>query len=294
MAAEIIDGKQIAERVRSEVTRTVRELAGRGTVPGLAVVLVGEDPASASYVRGKQRACGEVGIHSRDIKLPETVSEQTLLDVVSELNVDPTVHGILVQLPLPRHIDERKVIHRISPDKDVDGFHPVSVGRLVIGEPGFRPCTPYGIMKMLEYEKVQTDGAHVVIVGRSNLVGKPLANMLIQKGAGANATVTLCHTGTRDLGHHTRQADILVAAAGRPEFITGDMVAEGAVVIDVGMNRVEDASRKRGYRLTGDVDFSAARERASKITPVPGGVGPMTIAMLLQNTVESAIRSGNG
>ena len=294
MAAEIIDGRAIAEEVRERVRRETEALGGTGVVPGLATVLVGEHPASATYVRMKQRACEKAGIASRDIRLEVRTSEAELLSVVSELNADAAVDGILVQLPLPPHIDEQKVIQAISPDKDVDGFHPVNLGRLLAGQDAFYPCTPYGIVVMLERSGIEVEGRHVVVVGRSNIVGKPLAALLMQKRAGANATVTVCHSRTADLASHTRRADILVAAAGRRGFITADMIAEGAVVIDVGINRVEDPSAKKGYRLVGDVDFDAASQRASRITPVPGGVGPMTIAMLLSNTLRSARSRADG
>ena len=291
MPAEIIDGKKLAEDMRAEIAREVAELTEAGTVPGLGVVLVGEDPASQSYVRAKERACEKAGIYSDDNRLPADTSEEELLGLVDRMNEDPRIHGILVQLPLPEHIDEEKVLLRIKPEKDVDGFHPYNVGRMMLGQKGFLPCTPHGVVQMLNRSGVETKGAHVVIVGRSNIVGKPLANMLLQKAEGRNATVTVCHSATRDISSITRQADILIAAAGRPEMITADMVREGAVVIDVGVNRVDDPSRKKGYRLTGDVDFEAVKQKASKITPVPGGVGPMTITMLLYNTLESARNS---
>ncbi|HQL09132.1 MAG TPA: bifunctional methylenetetrahydrofolate dehydrogenase/methenyltetrahydrofolate cyclohydrolase FolD, partial [Lentisphaeria bacterium] len=258
--------------------------------PGLAVVLVGSDPASTSYVTAKEKACHEVGIFSDDNRLPAETSEAELLALIARLNKDDRIHGILVQLPLPKHISEAKVIMAIDPDKDVDGFHPVNVGRMVIGEDGFLPCTPHGVLVLLERCGVELDGAEVVVVGRSNIVGKPLANMLIQKGRRGNATVTVCHTRTRNLAEHTRRADVVIAAAGRPGTITADMVRDGAVVIDVGVNRVTDPSAARGYRLVGDVDFAAVKEKASLITPVPGGVGPMTITMLLHNTVAAAKR----
>ncbi len=288
MPAELIDGKKLAEDMRAEIAREVAELSEAGTVPGLGVVLVGEDPASQSYVRAKERACEKAGIYSDDNRLPADTSEEELLGLVDRMNDDPRIHGILVQLPLPDQIDEEKVLLRIRPEKDVDGFHPYNVGRMMLGQKGFLPCTPHGVVQMLNRSGVETKGAHVVIVGRSNIVGKPLANMLLQKAEGRNATVTVCHSATRDIASITRQADILIAAAGRPEMITADMVREGAVVIDVGVNRVDDPSKKKGYRLAGDVNFEAVKEKASKITPVPGGVGPMTITMLLYNTLESA------
>jgi methylenetetrahydrofolate dehydrogenase (NADP+)/methenyltetrahydrofolate cyclohydrolase len=292
MSAVIIDGKQVAQEIRSELEVQVRQLkADKGIIPGLAVVLVGDDPASQSYVTAKEKACAEIGIYSDDNRLPADTSEETLLALIDKLNADPKIHGILVQLPLPKHIDESRVIMAISPDKDVDGFHPVSVGKMVIGEKAFLPCTPHGVLQLLLRSAVKLDGAEVVIVGRSNIVGKPLANLLLQKSAMGNATVTVCHTRTRDLAAHTLRADIIIAAAGRPNTISAEMVRPGAVVIDVGVNRVADPSAKRGYRLVGDVDYLPVKEKASLITPVPGGVGPMTITMLLANTVQSAITS---
>lgn len=289
MAARIIDGKQIAQDIRAELKQTVDKLrAEHNLVPGLGVILVGDDPASRSYVTAKEKACAEIGIHSDDNRMPAETTQQQLLEIVARMNRNPAIHGILVQLPLPPHIDESAVLLAIDPDKDVDGFHPVNVGRMVVGEKAFLSCTPHGVIQLLRRSGVTLDGAHVVIVGRSNIVGKPLANMLVQKWEKGNATVTVCHTRTKNLADHTRRADILVAAAGRPNTITADMVRDGAVVIDVGVNRVEDPTRKTGYRLVGDVDFQPVAEKASLITPVPGGVGPMTITMLLHNTVESA------
>jgi len=289
MAAKIIRGSTVSEEIRAEVTERAKELKEkRGVTPALAVVLVGEDPASVSYVTGKSTACQEVGIYEETIRLPEDTKEDELLQLVDRLNNDPKFHGILVQLPLPRHIDESKVLNTLLPTKDVDGFHPVNVGKLLIGEPDFIPCTPHGIQQMLIRSGYDPAGQHVVICGRSNLVGKPLAAILMQKREGANATVTVCHTRTRDLPSITRQADILVVAAGSPKMVTADMVREGTVVIDVGVNRVEDATRKSGFRLVGDTDFDAIKEKAEAITPVPGGVGPMTITMLLVNTVRAA------
>lgn len=288
MSARIIDGHRIAAEIREEIRREVAALRSRGVVPGLGVVLVGDDPASRSYVTAKERACQEVGIYSDDNRFPTDIRPDALITHIERLNRDPRIHGILVQLPLPSHLDETAVLRSIEPRKDVDGFHPFNVGKLVLGEPTFVPCTPRGIVTLLVRSGVPIDGAHVVVVGRSNIVGKPVANLLLQKHPHANATVTVCHTGTRDLARFTRQADILIVAAGRPRTITAEMVREGAVVIDVGVNRVDDPTRKTGYRLVGDVDFEGVRERASMITPVPGGVGPMTIAMLLLNTVEAA------
>ena len=291
MTAQIIDGKQVAADMRAELKDEVVKLKEQGIVPGLAVVLVGEDPASKSYVTAKERACEEMGIYSNDNRLAADTSQEELMALVEKLNKDPKINGILVQLPLPDGLNEAEVLLAINPAKDVDGFHPVNVGKMVVGEKAFLPCTPHGILQLLIRSNVTIKGAEVVIVGRSNIVGKPLANMLIQKNATGNATVTVCHTRTKDLSFHTKRADIVIAAAGRPNTITADMVKEGVVVIDVGVNRVEDATKKKGYRLVGDVDFEAVKEKASLITPVPGGVGPMTITMLLYNTVESAKRA---
>ena len=289
MAATIIDGKSIAAEIRAEVAQRVRQLKEeRGVMPGQAFVLVGDNPASISYVRGKGQACEEAGILSQTIHLPESTSEAELLELIAKLNADAKVHGLIVQLPVPPHIDEQRVTAAIAPEKDVDGLHPMNVGRLFKGEPYLLPCTPAGVVELLIRSGHPPDGKHVDICGRSNLVGRPLAAILIQKRKGANATVTICHTGTKDLAYHTRQADILVAAMGKPRAITADMVREGTVVIDVGINRVEDASRKAGYRLVGDVDFEAVAEKAAAISPVPGGVGPMTVAMLLTNTLKAA------
>lgn len=286
--ALIIDGKKIAEDIRKEVAAEVSELRKKNVIPKLVAVLVGEDPASHVYVSNKGKACVEVGMESETIKLPKDTSQDELLSMVRTLNEDKSVSGILVQLPLPKQIEERVIINTIDPQKDVDCFHPANVGRISIGEPTFLPCTPAGVQELLLRCKMDPAGKHTVIVGRSNIVGKPLANMLIQKAVGANSTVTVCHTGTRDIGAYTRQADIVIAAVGKAEMIRGDMIKPGAVVIDVGINRVEDASKKSGFRLVGDVHFESAREVASAITPVPGGVGPMTIAMLLKNTLKSA------
>jgi methylenetetrahydrofolate dehydrogenase (NADP+)/methenyltetrahydrofolate cyclohydrolase len=288
MAAQIIDGKQIAEELRAELKEEVAKLKEEGIVPGLGVVLVGEDPASQSYVTAKERACEKLGIYSNDNRLPPDTTQQDLIALIKRMNADPKINGILVQLPLPKHLDESEVLLAIDPQKDVDGFHPVNIGKMVAGQKAFLPCTPHGILHLLLRSGVKIEGADVVVVGRSNIVGKPIANMLIQKNDTGNATVTVCHTRTRNLTDHTRRADIIIAAAGRPNTITADMVKDGAVVIDVGVNRVEDATKKKGYRLVGDVDFEAVMEKASLITPVPGGVGPMTITMLLFNTVESA------
>lgn len=288
MTAKIIDGKQTAADMRVELKAEVAKLKIKNIVPGLAVILVGEDPASKSYVTAKERACEEIGIFSDDNHLPADTSEADLLALVEKRNNDPKINGILVQLPLPKHIDESKVLLAIKPEKDVDGFHPINIGKMVAGEKAFLPCTPNGIIQLLKRSGVKTEGAEVVVIGRSNIVGKPIANMLIQKKDTGNATVTVCHTRTKNLADHVKRADIIIAAVGRPNTVTADMVKEGAVVIDVGVNRVEDSTKKRGYRLVGDVDFEAVKEKASLITPVPGGVGPMTITMLLYNTVESA------
>jgi methylenetetrahydrofolate dehydrogenase (NADP+)/methenyltetrahydrofolate cyclohydrolase len=296
MTAQIIDGKQVAADMRAELKAEVAELAKKGIVPGLAVVLVGEDPASKSYVTAKERACEEMGIYSDDNRLAADTSQEELMALVEKLNNDPKINGILVQLPLPKGLNEAEVLLAIDPAKDVDGFHPVNVGKMVVGEKAFLPCTPHGVIQLLIRSGVKLEGAEVVIVGRSNIVGKPLANMLIQKNPTGNATVTVCHTRTKDLSYHTKRADIVIAAAGRPNTITADMVKDGVVVIDVGVNRVgEKPSKKDPNRmvaiLKGDVDFEAVKEKASLITPVPGGVGPMTITMLLYNTVESAKRA---
>ena len=289
MTATIIDGSRVAEAIRGEVNQQVQELKReQGIVPGLAVVLVGDNPASAAYVRGKARACTEVGIDSITVRPPADVTQAELLKVVWDLNNDPRYHGILVQLPLPSHIDEAAVLEAISPDKDVDGLHSHNMGKLLKGEGELFPCTPAGVQQLLVRSGYSPEGKHVVICGRSNLVGKPLAALLVQKRRAANATVTICHTGTRDLPGITRQADILVAAMGSAGSITAEMVSPHTVVVDVGINRVADAASKTGYRLVGDVDFDVVREKVAAITPVPGGVGPMTIAMLLVNTVRAA------
>jgi len=275
--------------MRRDLAPEVAALKARGVTPGLAVVLVGENPASQVYVRMKGKACQDLGMHSETIRLPAQAAETELLGVIERLNHDPAIHGMLVQLPLPRQIDETRVLHRILPGKDVDGFHPENVGKVSIGDPtGFRPATPYGVQQMLVREGVETAGAHVVIVGRSNIVGRPMASLLLHKGKGADATVTVCHSRTRDIGAVTRQADILIVAMGKPEFVRGDMIRPGAVVVDVGVNRVDDSAAEKGYRLVGDVAYAEALEVASAITPVPGGVGPMTITMLLYNTVQAA------
>jgi methylenetetrahydrofolate dehydrogenase (NADP+)/methenyltetrahydrofolate cyclohydrolase len=289
LPAELIDGKEIARCVRADVAREVAALRERGVTPGLAVVLVGDDAASAVYVKSKGRAVIEAGMNGETIRLQATTTQDELLAVVDRLNDDPAVHGILVQMPLPKHIDPDAIVRRMRPGKDVDGFHPVNVGKLLIGErDGFAPCTPAGVQEMLVRAGVETKGMDCVIVGRSNIVGKPMAALMVQDRPGANATVTICHSRTRDLASHTRRADLLIAAVGRPAVITGEMVKPGAVVIDVGINRVADPRAKSGYRIVGDVEFDGVSRVASQITPVPGGVGPMTIAMLLRNTLRAA------
>jgi methylenetetrahydrofolate dehydrogenase (NADP+) / methenyltetrahydrofolate cyclohydrolase len=291
-SARLIDGTALAKKIRAEVAADAAALIGRGVTPGLTVVLVGDDAASAVYVGAKEKASREAGMSGETIRLPAATTQAELLALVDRLNGDPRVHGILVQMPLPRHIDPDAVINRIRPDKDVDGFHPVNVGKLLIGHgDGFAPCTPAGVQRMLAEYGVETRGADCVVVGRSTIVGKPMAALMLQAGPTADATVTVCHSRTRDLAAHTRRADVLIVAAGRPRMITADMVKPGAVVIDVGMNRIPDPGTKSGTRLVGDVDFDGVREVASLITPVPGGVGPMTIAMLLRNTVRAAART---
>lgn len=290
MPAKIIDGTKIAAEIREELKQRVAKLKEKGITPGLAAVLVGDDPASISYVAGKKKGAEEVGIYAETFHLPADTPEDEVVSLVSRLNKDPKFHGILVQLPLPKHIREEKIIEQISPDKDVDAFHPVNVGKLLRGEECLLPCTPHGIQQLLVRSGYNPEGKHVVIVGRSNIVGKPLAAMLIQKKKNANATVTVCHTGTKNLSSITRQADILVAAMGSAQFIKADMVKEGAVVIDVGVNRIPDPTKKSGFRLVGDTDFEALKDKVEAITPVPGGVGPMTVTMLLYNTIEAAER----
>ncbi|MBA7615822.1 Bifunctional protein FolD protein [subsurface metagenome] len=288
MTAKIISGTEIAKQIREELKQEIAQLkAKHNLVPGLATVLVGENPASQSYVGAKEKTSIELGIYSERLDLPEKTSQDELMALVDRLNKDPKIHGILVQLPLPKHLNETEVLYAINPKKDVDGFHPVNVGKLMIGEPEYLPCTPHGIQQLLVRSGVQIEGAEVVVVGRSNIVGKPIANMLLQKRPGANATVTICHTGTRDISFHTRRADILIVAAGRPKAVTADMVKEGVVVIDVGVNRVGKTAEGKAI-LVGDVDFEGIKEKASAITPVPGGVGPMTITMLMLNTVKAA------
>jgi len=283
--AIIMDGKALGLKIRESVKARAAILKEKGIAPCLAVILVGDDPASLSYVKSKEKALAEAGMESRDLRLPESTTEAELLSIIADLNKDDSVHGILVQSPVPKHINEEKVNNTVAPNKDVDCFHPVSVGNMVLGREGFLPCTPHGVLMLLREYQVPVSGAKVVVVGRSNIVGKPLANLLIRREY--NATVTLCHTGTKDLASHTLQADILIAAAGKPNLITPDLVKEGSCVIDVGINRVEDKAAAKGYRLCGDVDPAVA-DKCSFFTPVPGGVGPMTIAMLLQNVVDAA------
>ncbi len=284
----IIDGKKVAQEIRNELKEKVAGLkSAYGKVPGLVTIIVGENPASKVYVRMKHKACEEVGMNPKIEALPATTSEDELVSLIKKYNNDENFHGILVQLPLPEQIDEDKIIETISPEKDVDGFHPVNVGKLLIGQDTFEPCTPAGVVELLKRYNIETKGKHVVVVGRSNIVGKPVAAMLLQKKEGANAIVTVCHSAANNLSDYTKSADILIAAIGRPRFITGEMVKEGVVVIDVGINRVDAPETKKGYKLVGDVDFDDVSQKASFITPVPGGVGPMTIAMLLNNTYKS-------
>ena len=292
MAAKIINGTDISKQIKEELKQEIAQLKEKhGVAPGLATVLVGEDPASKVYVGQKEKVCSALGMYSERHDLPEDTAEEDVLALVDKLNKDPKIHGILVQLPLPKHINATKVLYAINAVKDVDGFHPTNVGKLVIGEPTFVPCTPNGIHELLKRSGVDVEGKEVVVVGRSNIVGKPIANILLQKAKGANATVTICHTGTKDLASHTKRADILIAAIGRPKAITADMVKEGVVVIDVGVNPI--GTTPEGKRiLVGDVDFEAIKEKAGAITPVPGGVGPMTITMLMKNTVEAAKLQG--
>lgn len=292
--AILIDGKKVSSDIKQELKNKCDWLKSVSlNVPGLVTILVGDNPASVSYVTSKGKACQEIGMISKTERLLETISENELLEIVKKYNNDDTYHGILVQLPLPKHITEEKIIEAINPNKDVDGFHPISVGNLIIGRETFLPCTPNGIVELIKRYKIDTYGKHVVVVGRSNIVGKPIANLMLQKKEGANSIVTICHSASKDISYYTKQADILIAAIGRPNYITADMVKDNVVVIDVGINRVEDANSKKGYRLVGDVDFDSVSEKASYITPVPGGVGPMTIAMLLQNTFLAYLKLTN-
>jgi len=294
LPANLIDGNAIGATMRSELGSEITKLKKTGVTPGLAVVLVGDNPASQVYVRMKGKACDDAGLYHETIKLPKETSEADLMALLERLNANSKIHGILVQLPLPKQIDTNRALHRIDPRKDVDGFHPENIGKVVVGDPtGFRPATPYGVQQLLIRTGVETKGAHAVVVGRSNIVGRPMAALLLQDAPGGNATVTVCHSRTRHIEQHTLQGDILIVAIGKPEFVTGDMVKPGAVVIDVGVNRVDDPSRKQGYRLVGDVKFQEAKQIASAITPVPGGVGPMTITMLLYNTVQAARQWAN-
>ena len=286
---KLIDGKELARSLRGEIAAGVAALKSeKGVTPGLAVILVGDNPASVSYVTAKEKACTEAGMLSREIRLPAETTEEELVSLMKKLNCDPDIHGILVQLPVPKHIRDKAVIDAIAPEKDVDGFTPINVGKMMIGDECFLPCTPHGIIKLIEFSGMDIRGKHAVVIGRSNIVGKPVAALLARKET--NATVTLCHTGTPDVGHFTRDADIVVVAAGRPNTLTGDMLKPGAVVIDVGVNRIPDETNPKGFRLVGDADFESCSKVAGAITPVPGGVGPMTITMLLWNTLESARR----
>jgi methylenetetrahydrofolate dehydrogenase (NADP+)/methenyltetrahydrofolate cyclohydrolase len=292
MTAKLINGNEIAQQIREELKKEVAQLKEKNNViPGLVTILVGENPASVSYVTAKQKTSKELGFYSIQDNQPATITEEELLKLIDKYNRDPKIHGILVQLPLPKHINETKVLYTIDPKKDVDGFHPVNVGKLMIGEADYLPCTPAGIQQLLIRTGAKIDGAEVVVVGRSNIVGKPIANILLQKQKGANATVTICHTGTKDMAFHTKRADILIVAAGKPKAVTADMVKEGAVVIDVGVNRIGMTPEGKA-KLCGDVDFDGVKEKASAITPVPGGVGPMTITMLMMNTVKAAKVAG--
>jgi methylenetetrahydrofolate dehydrogenase (NADP+)/methenyltetrahydrofolate cyclohydrolase len=289
----LIDGKKIAQDIRNELKVEIEKLKVSGSdVPGLVAILVGDNPASESYVRGKAKACEEIGMRAVTVRHPSDMKEKALLDLIESYNNNNKFNGILVQLPLPKHIDEDKVIEAISPQKDVDGFHPISVGNLVIGKPAFRSCTPAGIQELLIRYKIETKGKHVVVLGRSNIVGKPIANIMLQKKEFANSIVTICHSAAPDVSYYTKQADILIAAMGSPKFVKANMIKDGVVIIDVGINRVEDISASNGYRLVGDVDFDEVSKKASYITPVPGGVGPMTIAMLLKNTYEGFMKYG--
>ncbi len=288
MTAQLIKGAEVAAQIREELKKEIADLkAKHNVVPGLVTVLVGADPASQVYVGSKEKTCKELGIYSERYDLPEKTTQKELIDLINKLNKSPKINGILVQLPLPRHLNEEEVLYAIDPKKDVDGFHPVNVGKLMIGEPDYLPCTPAGIQQLLIRSGTQIEGAEVVVVGRSNIVGKPIANMLLQKAPGANATVTVCHTKTRDMAFHTRRADILIVAAGKPKAVTGDMVKEGVVIIDVGVNEIGKTADGRRI-LVGDVDFDSVKDKAKAITPVPGGVGPMTITMLMMNTVRAA------
>ena len=291
MAYKLISGSEVSSEIYGELRTRIEALKKKGTTPGLAVILVGNDPASVVYVRMKGKKCEELGMKSETIYLPENTTEEELLTAIDDLNRDPFIHGFLIQLPLPKHINEDKVILAINPEKDVDGFHPVNVGKMLIGKPGYLPATPSGVQQMLIRSGIETSGKHVVVVGRSNIVGKPMAALMIQKGLGADSTVTIVHSKTKNIEEFTKKADILIVAIGKANFITADMVKDGAVVIDVGTNRIEDKTHPKGSRLVGDVDFNGVCEKTTAITPVPGGVGPMTICMLMANTVEAAEKS---
>lgn len=293
MAARLIDGKKIAEEIKAELLQRISFLQSKSITPGLAVVLVGDDPASAVYVSSKAKMCETLGLFSQVHRCEEKTSEAELLELLAQLNSDPKIHGILVQSPLPKHIDEQRVFEHVATKKDVDGFHPFNRGRLQLGEETFAPCTPTGVQELLVRSGYSVNGKHVVILGRSPIVGLPLALLFLQKNSAANATVTVCHSATQNLSEHTKQADVLIAAIGRANFVTAEMVKEGAVVIDVGINRINDAASNKGYRLVGDVDFKAVQHKAAAITPVPGGVGPMTIMMLMRNTILAAERFNN-
>jgi len=288
MPAKLIDGKAIAKQVKKELKEDIAQLEEKGVTPGLAAVLVGDDPASHIYVRNKARACKKLGLYSEVLERPSDLKREDLNRLIDELNNRQNIHGILIQSPLPDHLDELEAVQYVNPLKDVDGFHPLNVGYLLLGSPIYLPCTPFGIIQMMDRSEVDPAGKKVVILGRGNIVGKPLAAILMQKWEGCNATITVCHTGTRDIAAETRQADIVIAAMGKPKFVTPDMIKDGAVIIDVGVNRVDDPSAEKGYYICGDVDFDGCAEKASMITPVPGGVGPMTIAMLMHNTVRAA------
>ncbi len=288
MSAKIIDGKEISGQIMEELKPRIAKLIEKGIYPGLTVIIMGQDPASMSYVKSKGKACERLGMRSETIMLAESTSQEDLMKIIARLNADQKIHGILVQLPLPKHINEDAVLEGINPEKDVDGFSPINMGRLLAGRDCFKPCTPNGVMELLARHNIDPAGKHAVILGRSNIVGKPMAALLIQKGKGADATVTICHSRTKDMPSITKMADILIAAIGSPGFVKADMVKKGAVVIDVGINRVKDQSAEKGYRIVGDVDFDAVKEVAKAITPVPGGVGRMTIAMLMLNTVQAA------
>ncbi len=291
MKTKILSGREVSKFYKNKIRENILDLKKKGIIPGLAVVLVGDDPASKIYVNSKSRTCSKLGIFSKTLPYPNKITQVELITVIEKLNKDKQINGILVQMPLPLHIDEFEIINRILPEKDVDGFHPENLGKLVIGKESFVSCTPAGILAILKYYNISVEGKHVVIIGRSNIVGKPLLNLLYQKNDFGNATVTICHSKTKNLSKITSQADILIVAAGNPNMITVDMIKEGSVIIDVGINRIKDKSTKKGYRIVGDVDFEGVKNKVSAITPVPGGVGPMTITMLMQNTLEATLRT---